>query len=111
MEPGLVSKGFLIDPSKCLPLVLHGLLWEFPNKQVTQGGIFLILMIFLVITPLLDSLTRDFKEQWFSMWCQTRSFLSSRAKRSSVDHRLDMSSLLILDPITYFTTSFKLVGI
>ena len=39
---GLVSKGFLIDPLKCLILVLHGLLCDFPNIQATQGEIFLI---------------------------------------------------------------------
>ena len=69
MTLGLVSEGFLIDPLEHLPLVLHGLLWYFPNMQATQGGSFLILMSFLGIIPLLDSLRRDFKEQRFSLWC------------------------------------------
>ena len=51
MEPGLVSNVFLIDPPEILSLVLHGLLWDFPNKQVIQGGIFLIFLIFLGIIP------------------------------------------------------------
>ena len=38
MALGLVSEGFLIDPPECLPLSLHGLLWEFSNSQATQGG-------------------------------------------------------------------------
>ena len=38
MAPGLVSEGFLIDPLECFPLVLYGLLWDFPNMQATQGG-------------------------------------------------------------------------
>ena len=37
---GLVSKVFLIEPPYRLPLVLHGLLWYFTNKQATQGGSF-----------------------------------------------------------------------
>ena len=61
MASGLVYEGLLIDPPENLPLVLYGILWDFPNKHVTQGDIFLILMIFLGITPLLDSLGRDFK--------------------------------------------------
>ena len=44
-----------------LPLVLHGLLWDFPNRQVKQGGSFLILLISLGIIHLLDILRRDFK--------------------------------------------------
>ena len=82
-----------------------------PNIQATQGGIFLILLIFLGIIPILGSLMREFKDQWFSMWCQTRSSLSSRHRRSSVEHRLAMSSLVSSDPITYFSTSSRLVGI
>ena len=38
MAPVLVSEGFLIGPPECLPLSLHGLLWESPNRQGTQGG-------------------------------------------------------------------------
>ena len=64
MAMGQVSKGFLIDPPECLPLVLHGLLWYFPNKQVTGGGSGgLILLSFIDNTPFLDSLRRDLKEQ------------------------------------------------
>ena len=62
MDLGLVSEGFPIDLLQCLPLVLHGLLWDFPNIQATKGGSFLIFMSFLGITPLLDSLMRDLKE-------------------------------------------------
>ena len=68
MAPGMISEGFLIDPLECLPLVLHGLLWDFPNIQATQVGSFLILLIFLGIIPLLDILMRDLKDQWFSLW-------------------------------------------
>ena len=35
MELGMVSKGLLIDPPDFLRLVLHGLLWYFPNSQAT----------------------------------------------------------------------------
>ena len=63
MAPGLVSEGLLIDPPECLNLVLHGLLWEVTNKQGTQGGSFLILLIFFGIIPLLDSLVRYLKDQ------------------------------------------------
>ena len=107
----MVYEGFLIETLECLPLVLRGLLWDFPNKQVTKEGSFLILLSFLGITPLLDSLSRDLKEQWFILWCQTRISLSSRPKRSSVDHSLAMSSLVSSDPIAILSTSFKLVGI
>ena len=51
MAPDLVSEGFLIEPLECLPLVLHELLWDFKNIQDKQGGIFLILLRFLGITP------------------------------------------------------------
>ena len=61
MAPGLVSKGLLIDPLECFPLVLHGLLWGFPNMQATQRVGDLILLIFLGTYPLLNSLTRDLK--------------------------------------------------
>ena len=37
MAPGLVSEGLLIDLPECLTLVLHGLLWYFPNNQAAQG--------------------------------------------------------------------------
>ena len=40
MDPGLVSKGFLIDPPEFLTLVLHVLLWEFTNSQDTKWGDF-----------------------------------------------------------------------
>ena len=111
MDPGLVSEGFLIDPPEHLPLVLNGLLWEFPNKHATQGGSFLIFLSFLGIIPLLDSLRRDLKDKWFRLWCQTRTSLLSRHKRSSVDHRLSTSSLVSSDPTASLSTSSKLVGI
>ena len=94
MALGLVSKVFLIDPIECLRLILHVILWDLSNMQSTQGGIFLILMSFLGITPLLYILMRDLNDQWFSMWFQTRRSLSSRHRRSLVDHSLDMSSLV-----------------
>ena len=56
MAPGLVSEVFLIDPPKRLPLVLHGLLWYFPNREATQGRSFLTLLIFLGIIYLLGNL-------------------------------------------------------
>ena len=40
MAPSLVSKGFLIDMLDFLPLVLHGILWDFPNMQASKGGEF-----------------------------------------------------------------------
>ena len=45
MALDLVSEGFLIDPPECLLLILHGILWDFPNMQGTQVEIFLILLI------------------------------------------------------------------
>ena len=75
MSPGLVSEGFLIDSPGCLSLVIHGLLWDFQNRQATQGGGVLIFLRFLGIIPLLDNLRRYLKEKLFSMWCQTRSSL------------------------------------
>ena len=95
MDLGTVSEGFLIEAPECLPLVLHGLLWDFPNKQATKEGSFMIFMSFLGITPLLDSMRRDLKEQWFILWCQTKSSLSYRLKSSSVEHSLAMYYLLI----------------
>ena len=68
MASVMFSEGFLIGPLECLPLVLHGLLWDFPNIQATQVGSFLIFLIFLGIIPLLDILMRDLKDQWFSLW-------------------------------------------
>ena len=68
MAPGLFSEGFLVDPFGCLPLVLHGLLWDFTNIQATQGGSFMIFLVLLVIIPLFGSIMRDSKEQWFIMW-------------------------------------------
>ena len=50
-ELGLVSKGFLIKLPERLTLLIHGLLWEFPNRQATQRGSFLNLLISLVIIP------------------------------------------------------------
>ena len=38
MASGLVSEDFLIVLPEFLPLVLHAIFWEFPNKQATQGG-------------------------------------------------------------------------
>ena len=73
MDPGLVSEGFLIDPLECLPLIPHGLMWDFTNMQTGQGENFLILLSFLGITPLLYIMKRDLKDQWFSLWCQTRA--------------------------------------
>ena len=107
----MVSEGFLIDPPECFPFFLHGILWDFPNNQATEGGSFLISLRLLVITPLLDSLRRYLKEQWFSLWCQIRIYLYSHIKSSSVENILDMYSLIRLAPITSFSTSSKLVGI
>ena len=60
MAPGMVSEGLLMDPPERLPLVLHGLWWDFPNMHATQGGNLFTLLCFLVIIPLLESLRRDF---------------------------------------------------
>ena len=111
MYLGMVSKVFLIDPPERLPLVLHGLLWDLTNSQVSQGGIFLTMMSFLGIIPFLDNLMRYLKEQWFILWCQTKSSFLSRPKKSLVDHSLSMSFLFILDPTASLSTSSKLVGI
>ena len=61
MALGLVSESSLIDTLECLPLVLHCLLWDFTNIKATSGVSFLILLRFLGIILLLDSLTRDLK--------------------------------------------------
>ena len=102
MAPVMVYGGFLIDPPECLPLVLHGPLWDFPNKKATQGGSILIFLSFLGIISLLESLGKYFKDQWFILWCQTRISLSSHPKGSLVYHSLAVSSLVILAPIEYF---------
>ena len=94
MGLGLVSGGFLIDPLGCFPLVINGLMWYFPNRQATQSGSFLTFMRFLGVKPLLDDMGGDLKLQCFSLWLQTEISLSSRPKMSSVDHRLDISSLM-----------------
>ena len=107
--PGLVSSVFLVNPPEHFPLILHGLLRDFPSIQATQGDSFLILMSFLGVIPLLDNPRSNFKEQRFNLWCQTRSSLSSRPQRSSVDHSLAMSSLVISAPTTYFSTSSTVV--
>ena len=108
---GLVSEGFLIDTLECLPLVFYGLLWNFPNMKETQGGIFFISLRLLGIIFLLDSPRRDFKDKWFSLWCQNRSPLLSYTRSPSVDHSLSMYYLLRSTPIAYFSTSYRLVGI
>ena len=96
---------------ECLPLVLNGLLWYFQNMQVTQGGRFLIILRFMGIILLLDSLMSYLKEQWFRMWCQTRISLPSLPIRSLVEHSLDMSVPVRSYHIASFSASSKLVGI
>ena len=56
----LVFEGFLIDPPECFTLVIHDLLWDFPNIQVTQGGRGGVptLLILLVVIPLFDNMIR-----------------------------------------------------
>ena len=71
----------------------------------------MILLRFLDIKSLSDIPKRDFKEQWFRLWCQTRISLSLRPQSYSVYHSLDMSSLMSSAPITYLSASSKLVGI
>ena len=61
MALGLVSEVFLIYPPECLTLVLHGILWDFTNKKATQGGTFMILLIFLDIITLFYILMMNFK--------------------------------------------------
>ena len=56
MDLGLVSEEFLIDPPKFLPLVLHDLLWDFPNSQATKEGSFLKIMNLLGVITLLGNL-------------------------------------------------------
>ena len=111
MTLGLVYKCFLIDLHECLTLVLHGLLWEFPNIEGKQGFFFLVLLSFLGITRLLDTLLRYLKEQCISLWCQNRIYLSSCRRRSSVGHILAISSLMRLATIVSFSTSSRLVRI
>ena len=48
MAMGLVSEDLLIEPPGCLALVFHGILWDFPNRQETQG--------------------RNFWPCWYSCW-------------------------------------------
>ena len=69
------------------------------------------LLIFLVIIPLLDDMRSYLKKQWFILWCETSSALSSRPKRFSVDHRFSMSSPMRLSTTVYLFTSSKIVGI
>ena len=71
----------------------------------------MILMIFLGIIILLNNLRSDLKQQWFRLWCQTRSSLSSHPKRYSVEHILDRYSLLRQAPTILLSTYFNLVGI
>ena len=66
----MVSEGLLMDPPERLPLVLHGLLWDFPNMHATQGGNLFTLLSFLGIIPFLKILRRDFNWQRFSLWCK-----------------------------------------
>ena len=110
MASGLVSKGFIIDLPKCLPLNLDGLLWDLPNSQVTQGGGFTTLLILLVIITLLDNTRMYFKYKWFILGCQTRSSLSPCCKSSSLEHSLAMYSFVILDTTTCLYNSYKLGG-
>ena len=98
-----------MGPHECLPLVLHGLLWDPPNRQLTHRGGVLTLLRFLGIIPLLNNLKCYLKEKWVILWCQTRRSLSSRSKSSLGDHRFSMSSLIIFDPTSSFSTSSKLV--
>ena len=63
MDPGLVSKGFLMDPPESFPLGLHGLVWDFLNMQAAKEGIFLTFLRCLGVIPLLDNIRRNFKDQ------------------------------------------------
>ena len=81
------------------------------NHTGDTGGGGLTFLIFLGIVSLLDSLWRNFKEQYFRFWCQTRIYLSPYPQRSLVDHSLSMYSLVSSSPTTYILTSSKLVGI
>ena len=90
----MVFKGFMIDLPEHLILVLHGILWNLRNRQAAQGGSFLTLMRLLGIVPFLGNISRDLKEQWFRLWCQNRTPLSSCTQMSSVDHSLSISSLV-----------------
>ena len=65
MSPGLVLEGLLMDLTERLPLVLHGLLWDFTNSQATQGDNVFTLLRILVIIPILESLRRDLNYRWF----------------------------------------------
>ena len=38
MATGLVSEGFLVDLPGRFLLVLHGILWDFQNRQASQEG-------------------------------------------------------------------------
>ena len=62
MDLGIVSEGLLIEPPQNFPLVLHGLLWDLLNIQVTK--VFLkTLMRLLGIIPLLENLWDTFMVQ------------------------------------------------
>ena len=111
MSLGLVYEGYQINLPEHFPLVLHGLLWYFPNIQATQGGSFLALLIFFGITPLLDNLRIYLGYLWFSLCFQTRISFSYRTKHFTVDHRLGIYYLARLGPTKYLFTSSKLVGI
>ena len=57
----LSSEVLLIHPNLFFPLLLHDFLWDLPNIQANQGSLFLTLLIFLVVMPLLDSIMGVFK--------------------------------------------------
>ena len=63
IDPGLVAEGLLMAFPVHLPLVLHGLLWNFQNRQAKQGGNFFTLLTFSGIILLLKILRRYFNEQ------------------------------------------------
>ena len=110
---GLVSEGFLNDSPERFPLVMHGLSCDLPNRQEHKGGEGggLTVLSFLGIIPLLDILSRDLKEKWFSLCLKTRIYLSYLPKRSLVDHSLAMYYPISLDNTSYLSTSPILVVI
>ena len=104
-KKGLLYEGFPIDPPTWFTLFLHGILWDSPNRHVTQvggGGGFINLLILLEIMTLLDNLTRVLKIQWFIPKYHTSISLYYYLKISSVYHNLAISSLTSLTLTTFF---------
>ena len=109
--PCMVSESLLVDITGCLPLVLRDLLWYLSNRQETHWGEVLTFMVFLGVITILDHVRQYLKVQWFSLWFQAKISLLSHIKKSSIDHSLAISSLVVSVTTTSLSAYSKLVGI